>query len=82
LELAEVMMKRIREQLEANAGFKTAGVLRVSATAVQLPSRDDGKSLEELVQAVAEQVTEMARLSLAVHNIPLDANGRVSTVGN
>jgi signal transduction histidine kinase len=82
LELAEVMMKRIREQLEANAGFKTAGVLRVSATAVQLPSRDDGKSLEELVQAVAEQVTEMARLSLAVHNIPLDAKEQVSTAGN
>ena len=70
LDLAEVMMKRIREQLEANAGFKTAGVLRVSATAVQLPSREDSKPLEDLVQAVAEQITEMARLALAVQTSP------------
>src|ERR1700733_4902562 len=33
LDRAEVMMKRIREQLEAGTGFKTAGVLKVSATA-------------------------------------------------
>jgi len=70
LELAEVMMKRIREQLGANAGFTTAGVLRVSATAVRLPSREDGKPLEELVQAVAEQITEMATLALAVQTSP------------
>ena len=37
LERAEIMMKRIREQLEAGAGFKAAGVLKVSATAVPLP---------------------------------------------
>ena len=65
LERAEIMMKRIREQLEATAGFKAAGALEVSASAVQLPSTVEGKPLEELVQAVAERVAEMAMLPLA-----------------
>jgi hypothetical protein len=70
LERAEVMMKRIREQLEAGAGFKAAGFLKVSATAVLLPSAEDGKSLEGRVQAVADRVTEMAMLALASNVSP------------
>ena len=62
---AEIMMKRIREQLEAGAGFKAAGILRVSATAVPLPSIEAGKTLEQSVQAVADKVTEMAMLAMA-----------------
>ncbi len=63
LERAEIMMKRIREQLEAAAGFKTAGVLKLSAAVVDLPSRDDGP-LEASVQTTADRITEMARLTL------------------
>jgi signal transduction histidine kinase len=65
LERAEIMMKRIREQLEAAAGFKAAGILKVTATTVLLPSAGEGKTLENLVQAVAGRITEMAILALA-----------------
>jgi signal transduction histidine kinase len=64
LDGAEIMMKRIREHLEAGTGFKTAGLLNVTAIAVTLPSAENGKPLPELVQAVADQVTEMAMLAL------------------
>jgi hypothetical protein len=64
LERAEIMMKRIREQLESGIGFKAAGVLKVSATAVLLPSREDGGPLEELVRAVADRITETAMVAL------------------
>jgi signal transduction histidine kinase len=64
LERAEIMMKRIREQLGVGAGFKAAGILTVSARAVPLPSTN-GKQLEDLVQAVADGVTEMAAEALA-----------------
>ena len=65
LERAEIMMKRIREQLQSGAGFGGAGLLQVSATAVPLPSPADGKSLEAQVQAVADRITEMAMPSIA-----------------
>jgi signal transduction histidine kinase len=72
---AEIMMKRIREQLEAGAGFKAAGLLKVSAAAVPLPAAEDGKSLPELVQAVADQITEMAMLALGSKSDSEDGNG-------
>ncbi len=65
LEGAEIMMKRIREQLEGGAGFKAAGRLQISATAVALPSPEAGKELPELVQGVADRIVEMAMLTLA-----------------
>jgi len=65
LEGAEIMMKRIREQLQGAEGFKAAGCVKVSATAVTMPARDAAKSLDELVQAVADQVSEMAMAALA-----------------
>jgi hypothetical protein len=70
LEQAEVMMKRIREQLESGVGFKAAGVLKVSATAVLLPSTEDGKPLKELVQVVADRITETAMLALGSKTDP------------
>ena len=82
LEGAEIMMKRIREQLEEGAGFKTAGVLKVSANAVLLPSSEDGKTLEDLVQAVADRITEMARLTLAAKAAPELGNGDLSAIEN
>lgn len=75
-------MKRIREQLEASAGFKTAGRLNVSATAVPLPSSEEGSRLEDLVQGVADRVTEMGRLALASKPVPASANGDASAVEN
>jgi hypothetical protein len=78
LDRAEVMMKRIREQLEAGTGFKTAGVLKVSASAVPLPSTEDGKPLKELVQMVADRITETAMLALASKPSSNRANGHRS----
>jgi signal transduction histidine kinase len=77
LDRGEVMMKRIREKLAAGAGLKAAAVLKVSATAVPLPSTEDGKPLEELVQAVADRITEMAMLALASKPAPESANGHI-----
>jgi signal transduction histidine kinase len=65
LERAEIMMKRIREQLQTCSGLSGAGLLQVSAKAVPRPSATDGKSLEGQVQAVADQITEMAMLAVA-----------------
>ena len=75
LERAEVMMNRIREQLEAGAGFKAAAVLKVSAAAVALPSAEDGKSLTEHVQEVANRISETAMLPLFRNHIPKTQTG-------
>jgi signal transduction histidine kinase len=75
LERAEVMMKRIREQLQAGAGFNGTAVLQVSATAVPLPSTGDGKPLEKLVQAVADRITEMAMLAFGSKQITKTQTG-------
>ena len=80
LERAAVMMKRIREQLEASAGFKAAGLLKVSASAVALPAQGDGKALPELVQAVADRITEMAILGMDLKPVPENGNGDASAV--
>jgi len=78
LERAPVMMKRIREQLEASAGFKATGLLKVSASSVPLPAREDGKALPEMVQAVADRITEMAVLGMELKPVPEDGNGDAS----
>jgi|HubBroStandDraft_5_1064220.scaffolds.fasta_scaffold52457_2 sigma-B regulation protein RsbU (phosphoserine phosphatase) len=67
---AEIMMKRIREQLAAAQGFKAAGLLNISACAVPLPSTNSGGSLEALVQAVADTITEMACWRLPGNDSP------------
>ncbi len=58
LERAEIMMTRIREQLEASVGLRATSVLKVSATPVLLPSSEDGTPLEQLVQTVADRISE------------------------
>ena len=78
LERAPVMVKRIREQLEAGAGFKAAGLLKVSASAVPLPAHEDGKALPDLVEAVADRITEMARLGMDLKPVPESGNGDAS----
>jgi signal transduction histidine kinase len=82
LDGVEIMMNRIRKQLAAGAGLKAACVLNVSATAVPLPATEDGKPLEELVQAVADRVTEVALLALASKSSPESANGDISALRN
>jgi signal transduction histidine kinase len=78
LERVEIMMKRIREQLEVGAGFKNAEVLKVSATAVLLPSTEDDKTLEGLVEAVADQIMEMAQLAVDLRADQASGNGNIS----
>jgi hypothetical protein len=82
LERAEIMMKRIREQLEASPGVKAPGVLKLSSTAVLLPSASDGRPLKELVQVVADRITEMEMLALASKPEPESDNGDRSAVEN
>lgn len=65
LERAEIMMRRIREQLEKAPDLNTTGKLRVSASAVPFPDPAANQTLEERVQEVASRVTEMACLALA-----------------
>jgi len=60
LERAEIMMTRIREQLETRGGLKASGMLKVTAIAVPLPGIEEGKTLEDRVQAVADRIGEMA----------------------
>ena len=64
LERAEIMMTRIREQLEKVPELKATGELEVSALAVPLPDRAAGHSLAEQVQEVAVTVGEMAQTVL------------------
>jgi signal transduction histidine kinase len=78
LERAQVMMKRIREQLEAGAGFKAAGLLKVSATNVPLTAREDSGAVEEMVQAVADRITEMTMLAVSPKQASENGNGDAS----
>jgi len=64
LERAEIMMTRIREQLEKVPELKATVELEVSALAVPLPDRAAGHSLAEQVQEVAATVSEMAQTVL------------------
>ena len=61
---AEIMMTRIREQLGQHPALKAGGEVEVSSTAIPLPDRDTGQTLEKQVQEVADRVTEMARAAL------------------
>ena len=61
---AEIMMTRIREQLGKVPDLNANGDLEVSASAITLPD-SSGLSLEQQVQAVADQITETVRLEVA-----------------
>jgi hypothetical protein len=64
LERANIMMTRIREQLEKVLELLAMGQLEVSALAVPLADRDTGHSLEEQVEQVAATVGEMVQTVL------------------
>jgi signal transduction histidine kinase len=63
LELAEIMMTRIREQLGSSPELK-AGVLKVSASSLEVPVAEGEFQLEKLVLQVAEHVTSTVMLAL------------------
>ncbi len=63
LEHANIMMTRIREQLDKCGDLKTSGTLKVTAAAIPLPEPDSGP-VEQQVRDVANVVTEMVRASL------------------
>jgi len=59
LERANIMMTRIREQLEKVLQPQRTGELELSAIAVPLPDRGTGHSLAKQVQEVAGTINEM-----------------------
>jgi len=64
MDRVQIMMTRIREQLEKIPDLKANGELALSAAAVTLP--DPADPLEKQVQDIAHRVTEMARFALGV----------------
>jgi signal transduction histidine kinase len=64
LQRSEIMMTRIREQLEKWPDLHGTGELEVSALAVPLPDRGATHSLQEQVQEVAGTVGELIRTVL------------------
>jgi signal transduction histidine kinase len=82
VERTAIMMNRIQGQVEAGVGFKGAGVLSLSVAAVQLPASDDGRPLEELVQVVADRITESARVALASETAAENVDGHTSAEAN
>jgi signal transduction histidine kinase len=79
LDRAEVMMKRIREQLTVGGGLQAACLFKVSATAVPLPSIEERRPLAERVQAVADRISEMT-LAACVEPASQSANGDTCAV--
>ena len=67
---ANVMMTRIREQLEKVNGLNGTGELEVSALAVPLPERDGELSLDGQVERVARTISGMVRMVLGDQSSP------------
>jgi signal transduction histidine kinase len=64
LERSDIMLKRIREQLQKMEDLNTGGTFEVSALEIPLPDTSEGVSLYLQVQEVAERVTTMAKDAL------------------
>lgn len=58
---AEVLSKRIREQLENCVELKASTSFTVSAEALSLPAPQDGKPVTAMVEEIADRITEVAR---------------------
>ncbi len=65
-ERAEIMMARIRGQMEKLEELKSSGTFAVSASPVSYPEAISGRSLEMQVAAVADRVAEMLRAAMSV----------------
>jgi hypothetical protein len=79
LERSEIMMTRIREQLEKCADLKTSGSLKVTATKIPLPEEESG-SVEHQIHEVANGVTEMIRSALGVSFPPVEPKEQSTTL--
>ncbi len=77
-ERAEIMMKRIQEQIEAGTDLRGNGTVKVTATSLQRPSEGMGKPLEELVGTLAETANRAAKLALGIEGNSDDKNGTTS----
>jgi len=80
LERSEIMTTRIRGQLDRIAGLSSKGQLTVNALPIELPSPGTGGSfpggtLEEQVQRLADQVTEMVLGSMAKQKLSARGSG-------
>ena len=64
LELAEIMMTRIGEQLDACPELKASGVFTVSSSALEVPAAEGDVQAEKLVLQVAQHVTDAVMLAL------------------
>jgi signal transduction histidine kinase len=62
---ANVLAQRIRERIECSEEAKTGAKSKVSVAAVQLPSQVSGKSLQTLVEEVADVIGEMVLADIA-----------------
>ena len=71
MERANIMMTRIREQLEKCSDLKSSGSLSVSAVPVPLPA-SEVTGLEPQVQELACTVTDMVRTALGVSTTRTD----------
>ena len=76
MDRVNIMMTRIREQLDRNVEFKSNGTLVLSAKPVPLSAEIGARPLEAQVEAVADSVTEMvlSDLGLQCFNRNLEAN--------
>ena len=73
---AEIMMRRMREQLEKLPELKASGALEISASAVTVPSVTADYPLEAQVREVADGVTETIRSALGAKQHSSQASRR------
>lgn len=78
MEHAEIMTKRIREQLGQIADLKNKGTLTITTAPVELAPADPNLPLEKQVQAVAHRVTEMIMVSMERKQSSTGSNGKHS----
>jgi hypothetical protein len=64
LERAEIMMKRIREQIGALPQLKASGTLRVTVEQIPGPPAVDPRTLEQQIFSVADYATEIIQRGL------------------
>jgi hypothetical protein len=64
LERSQIMLTRIREQMDKLPDLKACGSFELSAVSVPSSDLSPQASLEQQVEEVAKRVTEIARASL------------------
>jgi hypothetical protein len=77
-EPAEIMMKRIREQIEAGTDLQGNGTVKVTATPLERPSEGMGMALEEMVGMLAETANQAAKLALGIAGNSYDKKSTTS----